>query len=107
MVQPVLLQPNQVYYVELRSPPKVKESLTLLDKVKYVVGLVLAVLGLALLTGVGVSFGAHFLGRATPSIEALHTLFMTGMVAAIGGFHFAQGVPVGTEITAGPIAVTI
>ncbi len=101
---------KQVIYLVERLPPAKPEAPTLMDKVREIAGVALTLLGFAVLLGTSVAFASYFLGWTVLNIEALHTLFMTGIVSAVGGFHLAKGsthAGPSAEFTAGPLAITI
>lgn len=82
--------PVQHHSVELSiKQPETKASG--LDEIKKVVGVALAILGLAILVGTAFTLAGHLIGSIVVSTEAVHTFFMTGILATVGGFHLAKG----------------
>lgn len=100
------LQPQVIYFIE-RQPPQRVERSELLDRIKQVAGITLALLGLVILVGATIALGGYFTGSAvTP--ETVHSFFLTGIVCAGGGFHLAGGgAASAAEISAGPVTFSI
>lgn len=98
-----------IYLVERAPPPAQPEPPTALDKIKHVAGVALAMLGIAIVFGSAIALTGTLTGSVTVAVETIHTFFVTGMLSIIGGFHLAKtgSQPNSTEISAGPLALTI
>lgn len=86
------------------EPPK-PESPTLKDRVKEAVGMIIALIGLVIVLGTTATLVAVLLGHTIVPMEMIHTMFMTGVVSAVAGFHIVKSSS--TEVNVGPLALTV
>lgn len=100
---------KQVIYLIERLPPKA-EAPSRLDKIREIAGTALALIGLTVLVCSAFAIPAHLLGWIAINADALHTLFMAGLVSSLGGFHLAKtagGNTPSAEFSAGPLSITV
>lgn len=102
-------EPRVIHVLVERVPQKHVEPTNWIDKIKYVAGIALALIGLGILAGATLALAGYFTGSTTIAIETIHPFFMTGIACSIGGFHMVKGgyAEPYAEISAGPLAVTI
>jgi hypothetical protein len=103
-----LVKPQIVYLVERAPPPPTSQAPAWLERVKYIVGVALVIIGLTLLFGATLALSGHCVGWLAISPELVHPFFLTAVTCSLGGFHLVKGHSNSSvEITAGPLAVTL